>query len=100
MQQKLFLYDEVLHMNVDNLVESGGLAGVNSAKFNTMIRIAQFWCNAPESRCTRWRFFKQSDESHRVVGRKAQMIAEKKVWNGKLVYQNARGERKLRGTFA
>jgi hypothetical protein len=47
-QQKLFLYDEVLHMNVDNLVESGGRAGVNSAKFNTMIRIAQFWCNAPD----------------------------------------------------
>jgi hypothetical protein len=94
-QQKLFLYDEVLHMNVDNLVESGGRAGVNSAKFNTMIRIAQFWCNAPESRQARWKFFKQSDESHRVVGRKAQIISAEEVWNGKRLHENAREERKL-----
>ena len=46
MQQELFLCDEVLHMSVDNLVERAGRGRVNSAKFNTMMRIAQFWCNA------------------------------------------------------
>jgi hypothetical protein len=70
-QQELFLCDEVLHMNVDNLVERSGCAGVNSAKFNTMIRIAQFWCNGQESRRAGRNFFKRSDERHRDVGRKA-----------------------------
>jgi len=62
-------------MNVDNLVESSGCAGVNSAKFNTMIRIAQVWCNELESRCAVGNFSARSDEGHRVVGRKAQMIS-------------------------
>jgi hypothetical protein len=41
-QQEIFLSDEVLHMSVDNLVERRGSGRVNSAKFNTMIRIAPF----------------------------------------------------------
>jgi hypothetical protein len=99
-QQRLFLHDEVLHMNVDNLVESSGRAGVNSAKFNTMIRIAQFWCNAPESTRARRKFFKQSDEGHRVVGRKAQTFQRKEVWYGKTFAPEWMARKKFRGTIA
>ena len=44
-QQKIFQGGKVLHMNVDNLVERRVHGRVNSAKFNTMIRIALFLCN-------------------------------------------------------
>ncbi|HET6932486.1 MAG TPA: hypothetical protein VFI45_19335 [Candidatus Acidoferrum sp.] len=74
MQQELFLYDEVLHMSVDNLVERTGRGRVNSAKFNTMMRIAQFWCNAPGRRQESGKNIGASDKDHRVVGRKAQFF--------------------------
>jgi hypothetical protein len=82
-QQELFLCDEVLHMNVDNLVESSGCAGVNSAKFNTMMQIAHFWCNARGSRRAAGKFFKRSDGGHSVVGRKTQMVSAKASLEGK-----------------
>jgi len=99
-QQELFLRDEVLHMNVDNLVESSGSAGVNSAKFNTMIRIAQFWCNARDSRCAGWKFFKWSDEGHRVVGRKAQIISAEASLEWETFAPEWTGRKKIRGTIA
>jgi hypothetical protein len=73
-QQELFLCDEVLHMNVDNLVESSGSAGVNSAQFNTMIRIAQLWCNIEKLKCADGKLSEQSDEGHGVVDRKTQLF--------------------------
>ncbi len=47
-REELFQRCKVLHMNVDNLVERRASDGVNSAKFNTMIRIALFRCNGWE----------------------------------------------------
>jgi hypothetical protein len=82
-QQELFLCDEVLHTNVDNLVESSAWGRANSAKFNTMIQIALLWCNARESRPMQGRIFVQSDERHGVVGRKAQYFDPQEFLNGK-----------------
>jgi hypothetical protein len=87
-------------MNVDNLVESSGCAGVNSAKFNTMIRIAQVWCNARELRRTGGLIFKRRDEGHRVVGRKAQMISPGGSFDRKTFASGSVGREKTRGTIA
>src|SRR5260221_14160486 len=94
-------------MNVDNLVESSGCAGVNSAKFNTMIRIAQVWCNARELRRAGGPIFKRSGEGHRVIGRKTQRIwaetslerktcapewtGRKKSWNNRVKHSRGGG---------
>jgi hypothetical protein len=99
-QQELFLCDEVLHMNVDNLVESSGCAGVNSAKFNTMMRIAHFWCNARESRRAGGNFFKRSDEGHTFVDGKTQMISAKGSSERKTFAPGWTGREKIRGTIA
>jgi hypothetical protein len=70
-------------MNVDNLVERRACAGVNSAKFNTMIRIAQFWCNTPERVPKEGKISARRDKDHGVVGRKAQTL-----WLGNLKIGN------------
>jgi len=60
-------------MNVDNLVESRAYGRVNSAKFNTMIRIALFLCKDRRRNRKRGKFPAPRDEDHGVVGRKAQI---------------------------
>jgi hypothetical protein len=71
-RQELFLHGKVLHMNVDNLVERRARDRANSAKFNTMMRIAQLWCNGREWKSELGKFFAHRDEEHGVAGRKAQ----------------------------
>ena len=93
MQQELFLCDEVLHMNVDNLVESRACGRVNSAKFNTMIRIAHFWCNARRFRLKQGNSSACCYENHGLVGRKAQFFEWKEFQNGKLLQMNGRKEK-------
>jgi len=73
-KQELFRHGKVLHTNVDNLVERRVQREVNSAKFNTMIRIALLLCNERDSGYEREQISERSDEAHGVVGRKAQFF--------------------------
>ncbi len=79
MQQELFLCDEVLHMNVDNLVERRARGGVNSAKFNTMILIALFQCNAQEMKRDGERFSLGVTKDTELLAEKHNLFREEEL---------------------
>jgi hypothetical protein len=87
-------------MNVDNLVERGACRRVNSAKFNTMIRIAQFWCNECESDRVRGKQFPSGvTEDTELLVEKHNFFDWREFETGKLLQMNG-CEEKFLETFA
>jgi hypothetical protein len=87
-------------MNVDNLVERRACGRVNSAKFNTMIRIAPFLCKDRGRNEERGKFPAPRDSDHEIVGRKAQILLPTRALKRKSFAEKRMGGKKARETFA